>query len=121
MPNFGWQVNSLGDNLANADRKVQRYILGVMNYHASQMQSRARRQARWTDRTGNARNGLAAIATAGGGEYSIALFHQVPYGIWLEVANSGRYAIIMETIQIETPLLMNTLSDLMSALTGGNP
>lgn len=117
---FNWQTNTLGSNLASADARVQRYIAGVMNYHASQMQAKAKRRARWTDRTGNARSGLGAIATAGHGGYAIILFHQVPYGIWLELAHNGRFAIIAETIQNEEPLIMRTLSQLMAAIANGS-
>lgn len=58
-------------------------------------ESKMRNGATWTDRTGNARNGLTAKhESTPMVEHQLTLFHQMPYGFWLEVRWSGRYAII---------------------------
>lgn len=59
----------------------------------------ARLNAPWTDRTGNARAGLMAqhdkVPMV---SHSLTVYHTMPYGVWLEVRWSGRYAIIGPTL-----------------------
>jgi hypothetical protein len=66
----------------------------------------ARSNAKWTDRTGNARNGLKAqhdkVPMV---SHTLTVFHSMPYGIWLEVRWSGRYAIIGPTLVNIAPQL----------------
>lgn len=63
--------------------------------------------AKWTDRTGNARNGLRATHVAQPMvRHELIVFHTMPYGIWLEVRWSGKYAIIAPTLQVIGPDLM---------------
>lgn len=63
--------------------------------------------AKWTDRTGNARNGLRATHVANPMvRHELIVFHTMPYGIWLEVRWSGKYAIIAPTLQVIGPDLM---------------
>lgn len=58
-----------------------------------------RANAPWTDRTANARNGLRAVHEKEPMvEHRLILFHTMPYGLWLEVRWSGRYAIIGPTM-----------------------
>jgi hypothetical protein len=58
-------------------------------------ESKMRNGAPWTDRTGNARNGLMAKHESKPMvEHVMTLYHTMPYGFWLEVRWSGRFAII---------------------------
>jgi len=59
----------------------------------------ARQNAPWTDQTGDARAGLDTEVDDEGDEIVITLFHSVEYGIWLETIQSGRFAIIMPTLE----------------------
>ena len=69
-------------------------------------ESTARSNASWTDRTGNARNGLFAdhdkIPMV---VHQLTIYHTMPYGLWLEVRWSGRYAIIGPTMFEISPQL----------------
>jgi hypothetical protein len=69
--------------------------------------------APWTDRTGAARGGLAAIPHNSGGTHEIDLAYSVYYGIFLEVCNSGKYAIITPSIRIIGQKLMQDLNGLL--------
>lgn len=76
-----------------------------------------RTNARWTDQTSNARNGLQAIPERPGkGSYRITLTHSVPYGIWLEVRWSGKYGIIPESVRQGGNELMTLLSMVFKAV-----
>ena len=70
-----------------------------------------RENARWVDRTGNARAGLKAKHEATPMvSHQLILYHTMPYGIWLEVRFSGRYAIIGPSIQALGPDLMERVT-----------
>lgn len=59
----------------------------------------ARANAPWTDQTGNARNGLFATHQSEPMVvHRLVVYHTMPYGVWLEVRWSGRYAIIGPTL-----------------------
>lgn len=122
-------------NLATFDARAKLGIEAILQLHAPRIEGEMRRRAPWNDQTGNARNGLTARAQGGGlgrarnaqgqfqggGGYSIVLSHGVPYGIWLEVRFSGRYAIIDPTIQREGPAVMASATRLLDVMAGGTP
>lgn len=48
------------------------------------LETEARNEAYWKDRTGNARRGITGGAEGGDGEYELYLAHGTEYGEWLE-------------------------------------
>lgn len=71
------------------------------------MQAYAQNNARWTDRTGDARNKLQYSSTWEAYVLDIALAHQVEYGYWLETRKfpiAGDLSILQEArdSQVET-------------------
>lgn len=111
-----WDDRQLLANLKTFDARVNRAVAAAMKFHATRASAYARSNAPWTDRTSNARNGLFARAESSGTSHRIIVGHGVPYGIWLEVRFSGRYAIIRPTIDREGPLVMQTVSQLYSRM-----
>lgn len=100
--------------------KAQAAVMAIAQYIAQQAQDEMRRNAPWTDRSGVARSGLFSLPhEAAADMVSIYLSHKaahtVDYGIWLELANGGKYAIIMPTLEAVAPdvmrLLERTFSD----------
>lgn len=74
-------------------------------------ESAMRANAPWTDRTGNARNGLMAKHDKTPMViHTLTLFHTMPYGLWLEVRWSGRFAIIGPTLLHTAPELARNLT-----------
>ncbi|QDY32670.1 hypothetical protein [Clostridium sporogenes] len=65
-----------------ARKKVGMNIL--CNAMARKLESQAKNDAKWTDRTSNARQGLKGGCEGGGNNYSIYLAHGVEYGEILE-------------------------------------
>lgn len=62
---------------------------------APQIESWMKANAPWTDRTGNARQGLyAEVEQLITDMVSIVIGGRVSYTYWLEVANQGKYAVI---------------------------
>ncbi len=83
--------------LTTMSERVEVAIEIAFENMAAQAEARMRTQASWTDRTGAARGSLRADVDLTGRAFSLLLSHGVPYGIWLEVANDGRYAIVITT------------------------
>lgn len=75
----------------------------------------ARMNAPWSNRTGAARASLRGESTVKGASGEITVGHGVDYGIWLEVANAGRYGIIPQTMQSTVADLQGRLNGLLGA------
>lgn len=101
------QVEAWGKRLIQAIHDLGRFF-------AARIEGWAKQNARWTDRTGNARQGLTARAVEMATGVVIVLFHQAAYGIWLEVAHAGRWGIIIDALRTHYPEVMRSLQRLAS-------
>jgi hypothetical protein len=108
--------DGLSKNLKQGPAKVKRAAMITAQRMAPEVEAYMKNNAPWTDRTGNARNGLAAHAYQDGDEIGILLYHQVSYGIWLEIANAGKYAIINPTIDTMGPRVMQQYHNLLERI-----
>lgn len=71
---------------------------------ATNMEQWAKDNALWTDRSSNARQFLkATVNWKNSNELMITMSHHVDYGVYLELCNEGRYAILEQAIQEFTP------------------
>lgn len=116
--------HNLGRNLDKLNDRVDGAIHAVMEYQSTKALAHMKTTAPWTDRTGNARNGLSSeVGWVPKSSHTIRLFHRVTYGIFLETRWAGRYAIILPTIQRFGPDTMRLLSKLFRriSLGGGMP
>lgn len=94
--------------------KVIDGIIGLtMNYYEPRVENWMKTNAPWTDRTTNARNGLAARSGRDKDHHWIVAFHQVPYGIFLETMQAGRFAIIMPAVEEFGPQIMKTFQGIL--------
>jgi hypothetical protein len=98
---------------------LNRNLLQVMKFHEPQAASEMKRTAPWTDRTGNARNGLSAKASADGDIYTLTLYGKVKYQIYLETRWSGLRAVIMPTVRSYGPKVLGSLRKLLDRLNLG--
>ncbi len=97
-----------------ADRVVVA-VKALADYLAQKMQGEMREGAPWTDRTGNARSGLFSVTEQASKELVniyLSHGHTIYYGLWLETARGGKYAIIEPTIQRNLPVLKKMLDEL---------
>lgn len=114
---FVIELEKLDHNLKNFDRRARKGIKATMDYQAAKSETWMRTNAQWTDRTTNARNGLfATTEELDRNSWLLILSHSVSYGIWLEVANSGQYAIVRPGLLRAHRELMNTLSRLFERM-----
>lgn len=85
---------ALGDKTQDyIDRKKAGVVMLMQNL-AGHAEAGMKQGAPWTDRTGNARNGLNAGVEVGQDKYIFYLAHGVEYGVSLELAHGGNYAIV---------------------------
>ena len=78
-----------------------------------QMEGYAKRSARWTDRTGNARQRLKGEARwLNATKLKVSVTHNMDYGIWLELANERKYAILKESIDYKAEELLKACKEL---------
>jgi hypothetical protein len=109
--------DTLTPRLRDLPGKVDEAVAKTVAYFRPTVEGYARINAKWTDQTGNARQGLRATEEhIPRVRHSIVLSHSVPYGIWLEVRFEGRYAVIEPTIRVQGPLVMATLAGLLGRI-----
>lgn len=111
-----WYYDTLTPGLAAFPVVMDAAVGEVMERLAQQVQDYMHQNAPWSDRTGDARSGLTAEADEDTFLHYITLFHTVDYGVWLEVRWSGRYAIIVPTIEAMGPVVMAEIEGLMDFL-----
>lgn len=106
----------LKKNLQTFDAKLKRNVAAMMEYNASYATGWMKQNARWTDRTGAARTGLAATAHSGRNFEELFLAYSVNYGIWLEVAHDRKYAIITPALRIIGDKILRDMSYLIDRM-----
>lgn len=103
-------------NVKQFDRRVQRAMVAGAEYTSTRLESFMRTNAKWTDRTGNARSGLQSeVKIESDTKIAILMYHSVPYGPWLEVRFGGKYGIILDAIQYGAPLYIQAVERLLKA------
>jgi len=104
--------DSLSPSLQRMLPQVDAGVDLAMDFMRDHAETYARENAPWTDRTGNARNGLFVVHEKEPMViHRLITYHTMSYGLWLEVRWSGRYAIIGPTMFHTAPLLAVTLAE----------
>jgi hypothetical protein len=86
-------------------RAVWNAIYAVCQKRAPEIQNWMRSNAPWTDRTGNARQGLNTQVEGSPDEIALIFAHGVFYGIFLELRNSGRFAVVNPALDYWGPII----------------
>jgi hypothetical protein len=118
MPSdFKLDLKPLEVNVLKLTPKIHSRLTAGLSYVASNSRRELKKNAPWRDRTANARNGLNAKHIRAGATHYVVLYHQVNYGIWLEVAHNGRYRVIIPTMtNYSMPAVGSVLTGLFGAL-----
>ena len=117
-PGVRWETppSALAQAVERYGDRVLTAVAAVAQYAATQMQNDAKANAPWTDRTGNARTGLFGTSEADFARKVVTIYLSqgtaIDYGIWLELANSGRYAVVMRTMEAHYQDLMDMLKEI---------
>lgn len=99
MARGSFVFDSLTPSLRRLLPRVDAAVDIVFDRWEVEAESLMRGNASWTDRTGNARGGLFATHDSEPMvKHELTLYHTMPYGYWLEIRWSGKYAIIGPTM-----------------------
>jgi|SRR5919197_2798598 hypothetical protein len=92
---FRIELGELHRSLRAFDNNANDSIAKIFKYQESVSEAHMKTTAPWTDDTGNARNGLFALATSTDNSHELLLSHSAEYGIYLETRNGGRFGVII--------------------------
>ena len=105
---------ALGDQTREYLGRKKAGLYALLQNWAGQLEGYAKTYAPWTDRTGHARQSLHGGVESSGGELVLYLSHGVEYGIWLELAHGGNYAIVRPTVDAHLSRIKKTVKDYWS-------
>lgn len=117
-----YDAADLIESLAQFGPSINKTLTLTTDFGADKGVVAMKTQAPWTDRTTNARSGLSATPDHEGSgaigftKHTITFAHAMDYGIWLEIANGGKYQIIMPTVLEVGKEIMNALNDMFQKL-----
>lgn len=119
---FKHDMGDLRERTQALPDEIDRFIKAVMARQAPIATADMKENAPWTDRTGAARTGLFVTPPQTTkisdleAIYRLVFGYSVYYGIWLELANSGRYQILIPSIIKHGKEIMANLEDLFGEL-----
>lgn len=116
MDVFKMDVKSMKSGLQQMNERAEAAILMYGKNQSKVLESHAKQGAPWTDRTTMARKSLRGDAEKTNSGVRISLAHGVDYGLWLELANEKRYAIIMPTIETKGKEVLDGYAQLLSKM-----
>jgi len=106
-----FDFNTLSPNLQRLLPRIDAAVDIVFDSYEAIAETHARTHAPWTDRTGNARAGLMAEHEAEEMVvHKLTVYGTMHYTYWLEVKDSGKYAIIGPTLVHIAPKLAADLA-----------
>lgn len=103
--NFRWKPGQSPRQVfgANTDRFVRRLKNGlilILELKAVEIEADMKENAPWEDQTGNARQTLQAfVYVVKEGLIALVAKQVMSYGLWLELKNGGRFAIVIPTLE----------------------
>lgn len=100
-------TNEVIKKLAGWEERQRAAAVALAGMWAGKLESEAKSQAGWVDRTGNARNGIFGSTQVVDGEIKIRVSHTMEYGVFLELANEGKHAILQPTIDGLTAAILD--------------
>ena len=110
---FKFDANNLIKGLAEREIKTRAALGLYADTVAKKMESHAKSNKPWVDRTGRAKQSLNSSWKWLGDVARVELSHGVDYGIYLEFCNEKRYAIIKPTIDTISPQAIRGLNNIL--------
>lgn len=98
-PTISWSgLDKMETALDDYAVRAEAAVIDALSALAPQVESDAKRMAKWKDRTGNARQGLRASVDSESKIVGLYLVTLMEYGKFLELKFQGRYAVVMPTL-----------------------
>lgn len=102
--------------LESMQAKTRKSLQIIADSAVKAMESYAKTNARWTDRTGNARQRLKGSTRWEEDALIAAISHNVDYGMWLELCNEKKYAILEEALNSQAQNLLDAYERFLGQL-----
>jgi len=114
---FRWDVppSALARNVGDYGKRVIAALHQLADFFAAKLEAYAKQAAPWTDRTGHARQSLTGLAVKAATGIVIYLASLAEYGIFLEVKQAGKYAVILPTMEAHHGEIMAACRRLVGA------
>lgn len=93
--------------------RIKQAIYALALRRATEIENWMKANARWTDRTGNARQTLHKEVYQLYNETLIVLAHGVDYGMYLETVSGGYFAIVTWALDYWGPIIMRDVQKLL--------
>ena len=114
MSTFKIDASKLIKGLAEREIKTKAALNLYGNTVSKQMESYAKSNAPWVNRTGSARQRLHAEDPKWlGNTLRLTLAHGVDYGVYLEFCNERKYSVIAPTINYISPKAIKGLKNIL--------
>ena len=111
-PSVVWVSNAIVKNLAEFTPQMRAYGAVIMDRQATLATANMKKNAPWTDRTGNARATLETDSEHEPEADVLTLHGGMPYQIYLETMQAGRFAAIRPEVTRRGRYIMAQMSDL---------
>ena len=109
-------TSQLLKKIGELNKKFDTAMMMYTNTQSKKLESYMKVNRPWTDRTGEAKRRLSAMAEEVPEGVQIVLSHGVSYGIWLELSHEKRYAIISPTIRVKSQEVMKGCQNLIDRI-----
>lgn len=113
---ISWDTKTVLNKLNSMQQKTRASLQIIADSAAKSMEKYAKANARWTDRTGNARQRLKGSTRWDETALIAAISHNVDYGMWLELCNEKKYAILEEALNSQAQNLLDAYQRFLSKL-----
>ena len=110
---FKFDANNLIKGIAEREIKTRAALGLYADTVAKKMETHAKSNKPWVDRTGRAKQSLNSSWKWVGDVARVELSHGVYYGIYLEFCNEKKYAIIKPTIDVISPQAIRGLNKIL--------
>lgn len=100
-------------NLRDWEQQTKAALFALAQHYAAKGEKEMKEEAPWTDRTGNARQELFGEVSAEPDKLRVRLAHQVDYGVYLELCNNGRFAVLEPVAKRNAPEFIRDVQELV--------
>ena len=92
----------ISNEIASRRKRGQAALLDMCRYQATDLANRSKSNAKWNDRTGDARAGIGSETVGTGESIEMVVYHAVAYGKYLELGTSEMPKLGVMTDEIHT-------------------
>lgn len=113
---FGFKQNTLSEIVSGIKKQADSALNSVCETGAERMENYAKKNAPWTDRTGNARRTLEGFTDVDRHTRYIGVCGNMEYSPSLEMLYGKKYAILYPAVQEETHYILARLANTVIAV-----